>query len=45
MIFLSIIIFSLRISFPHIPMDFVFEVDIFKLYFLAILLNRCALNL
>jgi hypothetical protein len=33
MIFPSIIIFSLQILFPLIPIDFIFEVDILKLYF------------
>jgi hypothetical protein len=39
MILPCIIVFSLHISLPHISMDFVFEMDIFKLYFLAILFN------
>jgi hypothetical protein len=42
MIFPSISTFSLRISLPHIPMDFVFAVDISKLYYLAVLFNLCA---
>jgi hypothetical protein len=43
MIFLLLlIIYSLRISLPHISIYFVFDVDIFKLYFLAILLNLCS---
>jgi hypothetical protein len=39
---LSIHIFFLPISLPHILMDFIYEVDIFKLYFLAILFHPCA---
>jgi hypothetical protein len=42
MVFPSVTVFSFQFSLPHIPMDFVFEVDIFKLYFLAVLFNQCA---
>jgi hypothetical protein len=42
MIFPSVTVFSLQISLPHSPVDFVFEVDIFKLHFLAVLFNQYA---
>jgi hypothetical protein len=41
-IFQSVIIFSLLISLPHIPISFLFDVEIFKLYFFEIVFKWCA---